>query len=469
MQKILLLMITVCLLVPLTSCQSVYITPPTPETTVSPEIDLEDEYFTTGNVYQYDMWMPEDGNYYNGSWYYPETRRYRVVKTNALGQTTSSSTLSYTFIVKYNAATGTVSSACLDPACRHSEESGCIMISRSNGYTDMYIERIAEDWMMLKKYQYDSTLGSYYELIAYNLKTGESAVVYSEKFENMIKIDWSGGTAYGNKLYMTKHILDYSKTDFNAEGKTKLETYTPTTRSFAYEYDLDKKTHTELFELPEGWGIKAFSNKRLLVIEDTGKYYTCNFDGTNMVKTDVLDFSPQNMVGTYAYDYIEDGFKLYDLKTNTQKTVTVDEFALYRDCIITDSGVMYNTFTTIDEWNEMKAGREAYIAEHGSNSAMQYQKMCDAVMYKGTSQLWQSDHEGNGLKLVFEKENANIRYLFGNDRYVYCYVKYGSGSTSENKGRSVIDLETGEIISIPSLDIFLGENYQLVVEEDSEE
>ena len=470
--------ITVILLVGviimLTSCQSIYLYTDTPETTVSPDVDIDEEYFTTGDVYEDDMWLMEDGRYYRGSWYYPETRKYRITEKNADGNVVSSSGKYITCIVKYNAATNTVSSACLNPSCNHSPDSDCLMTHICSSYSKVFIERIVGDWMLIKKSWGDAMTSFMYELIAYNLKTGESDVIYSESYEDMTKISWAGGTAYGNKLYMAMNILDYSETDFDMDGDVPLRKFEPKTRSFAYEYDFETHTKKELFELPSGYSIKAFSNKRLLVISDTEEFLTCNYDGSNMVKADVLDFSPQNMIGTYAYDYTDDGFKLYDLKTNTQKTVSIDVIDFYQDCIITNSGIMYNTFTTIDEWNDMIAGRKDYLKEHGTGSAYQYDKKCDEVQYKGTAQIWRSDHEGNDLELVFEKENAAVRYLFGNDRYIYCYVKYGDPNTYvelpyENEGRSAIDLETGKIISIPYLDIAFGENYQLIAEEPIEE
>lgn len=467
MKKVILIVLTFVVIL-LTACQSVYVLPEITETTASPDITADNEYFTTGNVNSYLQLTREDGYYYQGVWYYPEIRKYKISSSSEIDGSIKNSSVSVNRIVRYNAQTGIVSSACLDPSCSHSPGSDCLLLHIESSSSKMWIERIVGDWMLVTKIERDDIIGNMYQMISYNLKTGESRVVFSDSMHEQTMTIWIGGSPFGNKLYMVKNILDYSQTKF--DGNTPLRYFEPQTISIACEYNLDTNECMELFKLPSGYIIKAFSNKRLLVTSDTGEYYTCYFDGTNMIRTDVLDFSSHTAIGTYAYYYLDDGFKFYDIKTNTQNNVTINDFTLYGNCIITDGGIIYNTFTTIDEWKEMIAGAEAYVKENGANSAYKYQSMCDSVKYKGTAQLWRSDHKGDNLELIFEKENAVIRYLFGNEKFIYGYVTYGDPTSHtelpyENNGRTAINLETGEMVSIPYLDIAPVDGYELVWEE----
>ena len=88
-----------------------------------------------------------------------------------------------------------------------------------------------------------------------------------------------------------------------------------------------------------------------------------------------------------------------------------------------------------------------------------YTKLTDAVRYSGKAQIWRSDFEGKSLELIFEIENAHIQSICGNDKVVFGFVTRGDPNNGfaelplVNEGRSMINLETGEITPIPYLDL----------------
>ena len=84
---------------------------------------------------------------------------------------------------------------------------------------------------------------------------------------------------------------------------------------------------------------------------------------------------------------------------------------------------------------------------------------CNTIKYSGTAQIWRSNFEGGDLQMIFEKENAVIQTVCGSDKYVFGYVWYGDPNNNYeeipivNEGRSMINLETGEITPVPLLDL----------------
>ncbi len=94
---------------------------------------------------------------------------------------------------------------------------------------------------------------------------------------------------------------------------------------------------------------------------------------------------------------------------------------------------------------------------------------CNKVKYFGTAQVWRSNFEGEELEVIFEKENAVIQTICGSDKFLFAYVIFGDPDngykeiTYENEGRSMINLETGEITPVPILE-FIPPSDEMMME-----
>ncbi|MBP3430877.1 MAG: hypothetical protein J6K60_09175, partial [Barnesiella sp.] len=170
--KLISLLLSILLL--LSSCQSVYDVPLVPpETTANPNVDLSDEYYTTGVPYR--TGDISSGMLYEGCLIYIE----KCTTTGIVGDETDANGVKTPIygdvtverIVKYNPVTGTVSSPCLNPNCNHSLESGCPMLlggKVNDGKSQVYVfQGIFGDWLVYLRFVTDDEYGSVMSEIMY--------------------------------------------------------------------------------------------------------------------------------------------------------------------------------------------------------------------------------------------------------------------------------------------------------------
>lgn len=453
------------------SCSSVYIDPVV--TTSGEEIiSDEEEYFTPNTV----STQGDSADYYwNGYWLYFESQNtIAQTGTDANGEPVyGDSTISR--LVKYNPATGQVSSVCLDPSCNHSYESGCFtVVPHSAGpkapRVSVRINGICGDWVMIMVSAQHEEYSSTNELKAYNMKTGELRILSGEELGGEVMVRWTCRATFGNKLYRIKNILDYSNTKYTpgGEGENVLD-YTPETTCILYEYDFETNTDTELFEVPSDYdGICAVSNKRFFFQKTEGEIYSCKRDGSEWKKEDVLNFAPFNFFGSLAFIYLDGGeYTVYDLKTDQLTTVT-PEFDAYGYPTLVSDGVI---FSNAPAYAEARAARKEYEdawrrenPELSSSEISQlWAKKYQEILLSGTSQIWKCDMYGNSMSMVCEIQNTLVDLIFAVDQYVLAkisYLKESSDNEAEKvTNRCVIDLETGEFSELPLLDVVIPPEY----------
>ena len=202
----------ISLLLLFSSCQSVYDVPLTPpETTANPEIDLSEDYYTTGNPYR--SGDAESGLLYEGCLIYIE----KLTTTGVVGEKTSPEgekkplygDVEVHRIVKYNPVTGTVSSPCLNPSCNHSMESGCPMLlgvgMRSR--ESYAFHGLFGDWLIYNKFGWDDEYGSLKTEIMYNLKTGEVRNKFVDDYGTQVVSTWQVGWYFDGKFYKVNSIF----------------------------------------------------------------------------------------------------------------------------------------------------------------------------------------------------------------------------------------------------------------------
>ena len=487
MKKTRFLCLLLGILMLLSSCKSVYedIPEPTkvPDETEAVEVDTSSEYFTTGSVDG--MGHHFNGYYYNGSWIYIESQLGIVPFTDE-NDNIYYKDMKVQRFVKYNPHTATLSSPCVDPSCSHSPGSGCVMIiNEYNSSGQMVICRdpycdhsIGSDCIMIKandskaeiKRSYLSSYaiygdwmfivmnleyrdyGTLKEMTLYNLKTGEVATMFSPEVGNMIMTNWNGNSYYEGKIYKIKRTLDYSDTGYVPGGNVPAINYTPKTVSTLCEFDPETKKITELFVVPNDYGLQTVSNKRFYFagLEDDF-YYSCTRDGKDFRREDVRTIRTDEIIGTYVYQYNFTGFSRYDLTTNTQINYEPN-FPLLSYPVVTNNGIYYSTYTTLGDINNSDGPSEDQTDEEWADEM-------EKIMFSGTAQIWRSDYDGNNMELVFEKENANIDIMFVDDKFAYVCYETDPTSSDYNKGRSVINLETGAITPIPYLEMILPPGY----------
>lgn len=429
----------------LSSCSSIYVDDPTVTTEPLIEVDLDKEYFTTGFLYK--KMEPLNGFIYGDSWLYVEECPHN-------NRTVSR-------IVKANAVTGNVSSACLDPVCNHSLGSGCLMLKPDDA-TMLSLQRLVGDWIIFS-YMYMNDGVSTNDTFVYNLKTGEYAGIFEELTEELSITKWTSIYDVGSRLYSVRSYLDYSESGYDPKGDKSMKDYTPKTTSFLGYYDFDTKETVELFEVPNDYTVTAITNKRYFFTARNDGIYSCDLEGNGFKKEDVLDFSPYNLCGAYAYTFVEEGVKIYDVSSDTMKIVPVDAPG-YVGCV-TDTGVMICGFSTGQEWLslEYKDFCDAHPEIPVTESRIAFGKEKDRIMYSGAAQIWKIDLEGNGKELFFEYDHSHIRVQHATNDYIFAIVTYGDPQNDfammpiENKGRSIINLKTGEIKTIPYLELIINE------------
>ena len=446
----LLLLLSLCL----PSCSSVYDDPSVITTEPLIEVDEAKECFTTG--YLYTKTQMEGSFVYGDSWIYVESCPYKTVYEGDNGVNYNVDEIQR--IVKMNAKTGVVSSACLDPVCNHSPGSDCLMLLPLDG-TMLNLQRLIGDWIVFSHVRVidGATVNETY---IYNLKTGEVVTPFETQSDGLKLTKWSSIFDVGNTIYRVKNYLDYSKTGYDPNGQKPMALYKPETKSWLYSYDLDTGKSEELFEIPANYTVTAVSNMRyFFTSREEGSIYSCDYEGNNFKKEEVLDFSPVYLCGPYAYSFAEEGLKIYDVASDSMKTVPI-EFASYAG-YVTEAGALICSFTTCDEW--MALDEKTFADAHPEIPLMEqtlaWSEELNKIMYKGSAQIWSIDLEGKEKKLFFEKEHCFIRIQHASGDYVFAIITYGDPQNDfamlpeENDGRSVINLKTGEITAIPYLEV----------------
>lgn len=457
MRKILaVLLILVTFLNLLSSCTSVYVAPP--EVTTEPliEVDRSQEYFTTG--YLYAKPLNQSGFMYGDYWVYVESCPYEYAYKNGNETYTGDEIFR---IVKMNAKTGVISSACLDPVCNHSPGSNCLMLLPFDK-TLLSLGKLVGDWLVFSYYGIVDGKGETENYI-YNLKTGEAVKAFEIIKDEMSITKWNSLFDYENKLYNVKCYLDYSNTGYDPKGNKKMSAYTPETTSWLCVYDFDTKKSKELFVIPADYQLCAMSNLRYFFKSPEEEIYSCDLKGENFKKEEVLYSSPIYLCGPYAYIFAEDGLDVYDVTTDTMSTIAIEDasYAVY----VTDIGPLVCTFTTCEEW--MALDRATFQEMHPEipikDFTQAWSDELNRIMYSGNAQIWKLDDTGENRELIFEKEHAYIRIFYATGDYAFAVVSYGDPDNDyamlpqENSGRSVINLKTGEIIPIPYLEVFVNE------------
>ena len=456
--KIFSLMTSILLL--LSSCQAVYDVELTaPETTVNPEIDLAEEYYTTGMPYM--LGNATTGILYEGCLIYIE----KCTTTGIVGERTSADgektpiygDLTVDRLVKYNPVTGTVSSPCLDPACNHSLESGCPMLLGYGMRSDeVYtFQGLCGDWVIYLSNKFDDEYTIITTETMYNLKTGETRKVFVEDLGSEVLSRWSTGLYYDGKYYKVNNILDFSNTGYKpGEGKP-IFAFEPVTKRILYEYDFETDKSKELFAIGNDWYLAKITNERFYFgKESNGKMVSIKKDGTDERKEVAIITS--NLVGTYTMDYnVSDGYTVHNLKTNEIKEVKFDYSTASVICV-TEKGVLSACQTTYDEWKEFNINK--YIEEHPGVTKDEANNVKRKILASGSAQIWQCDYMGEDNHVIFELPAAKIDIIAAYGDFIYAKVtKYNSETgkaLDEYQGKPCsINIKTGEVMPIPQLDI----------------
>lgn len=447
----------ISLLLLLSSCSSIYseAEPITPITKI--EVDPNEEYFTLGTE------INKEGNtqcIYNGCWIYSEYQEYQEhIRTKPDGEKIYVGRKIRRF-VKYNPYTDTVSSPCLDPICTHGPGSGCVFIVPNDAMPD--IKGMIGDWFLFGySYELSTELGFFSEAYAYNLSTGE--LIQLSDYDPSAKVisQPKGWCTFGNKKYVTIQVLDYTDTDYIHKGeRNELDGYMPETKWYLCEMDFDTKKFTELFEVPEDYRITAVTNKRFYFIKETfgDEVFSSNHDGTDMRKEDVFNFSPQNFCGTYGYLF-DDTIRIYDLRTNT--SVSIAKEYSYQRRVLTNEGILCSTFSTADEnYQKLRDSRTSYEVYSD------YVSDVNKYRYEATSQIYLMGFNGQGKEIVYEGDGMILDAYYKSGKFLYCIVGFPDPNNGYkrksvvNDGRSVINIETGEITQIPLLELIIPEEYK---------
>lgn len=474
--KVEIISLLVSVLLIFSSCQSIYVNPEPPvtdETAPLVEVDMGKEYFTTGELRR--EVTAEGGCIYNDSWIYVETTHY-----NKLAQITSDGRPVYHNaqlfrIVKANAHTGQVSSICLDPSCTHSPGSGCISVAPDNASLAL-VQNIVGDWLTFSYSCRTEEYGIDNLSYIYNLKTGELLTVFEQELGDTIMTKWQSRCSVGNQLYGVKNVLDYTNTGY-IPGENSASDFKPTTKSYLCVYDFDTRQMSELFEIPANYRITEITNKRFILgNESNTEFYSIDKNGENLTRLDALDFNPMAVRGTYAYgiNSIDKEFYIYDLLTNTKKTIDTDGYKLA--FVALDLGIIKVMATNTEEYDKYNDNfdekLQQYVKEQSalrpdvgqSKLVQEFRKMRNDALYTmGTSIYLISNPLGEGEeKLVFSKEKALIEPVHITSDYLYCRIitDDNSNESEEDNGMSnyFVNINTGEVVKIPLFDSFFSDD-----------
>ena len=449
----------------LSSCSSIYDSPLYhSEVTYELNVDTSLEYYTTGNVYtQGDV---KSGLLYEGCLIFIEQQP-TIAQIGEKGEDKipvyGESVIKR--IVKYNPTTGVTSSPCLNPNCNHSFESGCpLLLPNIIGSHTITIKGIFGDWLVLRIKQSDDKYRTLNEETMYNLKTGEVRKIYNEDLATEVMTRWQGGAYYNGKYYRIKLVLDYSDTQYNpSESSSSIKDYVPETKSVFCEYDFETDKTKELFEIPLDYNISKITNERFYFgcIDGTKVMLSYKKDGSDKREEPSHELNSTNLIGTYTYDYTEEGFLVHDLISGIITPVTYD-FTLPHSCCLTENGVLADSQTAYDEWKAFSI--KEYKKQNPNATNQELNTVAKKILGAGTAQIWRCGFKGEDPHVIFELENAFIKTIAAQSNNVFCTVEHYNTETGKvtynpNGKLCVINIKTGEIIDIPFLDVVVPSHY----------
>ena len=111
----------------------------------------------------------------------------------------------------------------------------------------MSFQMIYDDWIVIQHYtKKDPVYGTLRQLHAYNIKTGQTVELFADSFEDNTYTNFQTAiSVFDGNFYIVKHELDYSGTKFKPNGSKPLSDYEPETKSYLYEYNIEKNKMTE--------------------------------------------------------------------------------------------------------------------------------------------------------------------------------------------------------------------------------
>lgn len=443
-----------------TSCQAVYEVELTaPETTANPEIDLNEDYYTTGAPLR--AGNIETGILYEGCLIYIEQR----MTTGIVGErTTSDGEKKLTYgdvrvdrIVKYNPVTGTVSSPCLIPTCNHSLESDCpMLLGLGARASEAYMfQGLFGDWLVYLRYNFDDEYGSVKSEIMYNMKTGELRSVFCDDFGEEVVSKWLYGWYSDGKYYKINTVLDYSHTSYKPGGDIPISNYKPITKDYIYEYDFETNVSRMVYEIPGICGGFQVTHERFYIALSEDDVFSIKKDGTDKRQEKLV--KANNFVGTYAIYGEKNGFIATDLRTNEAQEIVWDHSVVGKMCI-TEKGILYAQQTKYDEWDNFSA--KDYRKEHPNASTAEVNNAAKKLLASGTAQIWECGYLGEDNKLIFELPAARIEIISAYGDYVFAKVSKFNPDTGANlegyqNQTCCINIKTGEITPIPQFEIIV--------------
>lgn len=447
----------------LTSCSSIY--EHMPETTGNyGEIDSSEEYFTTGQVVCGSS--SNLGVIYEGQWVYVESTQIEVdgIKRNVAER-----------LVKYNPATDTVSSLCLDPNCFHSNDE-CPLCA-PYAWLVAYFE-IFGDWIM---YTYRSVVKSGKEIdtqrtYLYNLKTGESRQLYARTKENEVLLSQTGNFVMNGKIYTAVLEMDYTGQE-EYESEPHEEPFVPETHQYLEEYDPQTQKFERLFEVPDcNYLLVGITNKRFFFKDSEGITWSTDYQGGNLTEEKNMPFDFWMVCDKYVYlaespDYTKEGynFRGYDLETDSM--FNIDFGCQIRSALVDSRQLCFTTMSNIEEYKEFAKNTTAYVKKlypditDPEKLAELKSQVRNQIQYGGSFQIYVTDARGENKQLVFEKEHMMFTPFRISGNYIFGSISYGDPNNNyqrldtDEDGRCVINLETGEITLIPYLEL-ITDNYQ---------
>lgn len=429
-------------------------TPPSPE----PEIvDNTPEYFTEGGVVCGSV--ANLGVIYEGAWVYVESRPSADGRHNL------------DRLVKYDPAENKVSSLCLDPDCLHMSEE-CLLCA-PNTWIVSYFE-IFGDLMMYTFMDFFADLSHTDEIDAkrtylYNLKTGENRELHGRTADGVIVNTTTANYVMGGKIYSARLEQNYTgREEYNAAPHR--DPFKPETHQYIEVYDPQTQTLELMFETREDLLFAGMSNKRFFFKDDDDCFWSCDYKGENMKLEHQIDFDLLMLCGKYAYpainyDYIETGYNMRVYDITTDSIFNIDLGFQIRSALVDSGRLCVTTTSRIDEFKEFVRDKDAYLSklypdvtETGAIAALEA-SIRSELEYGGKMQIYLTDAMGKNKQLVFEGENMKFTPLRMSDGIVFGFASYADPengfaiSVPGDSGRCMIDLDTGEVIPIPYLEI----------------
>ena len=459
MRKITFFLTLLLLVSALSSCSSIYVSTPEVTGDYTMEVDPNEEYFTSGAAVNRN---DSNGRIYNDYWIYLEKQKYQQYRTTLSNGEEQWSTKQIKRWVKLNTQTGEVSSLCLIPSCTHSLGSDCPMIV-TDGMA--LIQGLIDDWFVFSYYHDPGmnadSLGYIPESYIYNLQTGELIKLLEYDLSGTVISKASTWCFFEDEIYFVKDVFDYSDSGY-IPGKDMPDYFIPETRSYLCMFDINTKKISDVMEIPNEYEISAITNRRFFFIDDKKEIYSCDRNVKELTKEEVLDFSPQEFCGVYAYNFsnIEGGELLvYNIRTDTKSVI--DTEYTYRQAIATNDGIIMTTFSDSNEgYSEITKRRSEF-----KNDAEMLKERA-RYRYESTALVYMLSFDGSGRSLIYEKDRIIITAYLKSDKYL-CALQTGVDPDNgyqafalPNNGRVLIDIETGEITPVPYLELVYPDGYR---------